>query len=385
MLTSLRCAWALALVCAVCVAPLVGAARDYYEVLGVRRTASDREIKTSYRKIARAIHPDKHPDKATEFMELSEAYQVLSDPELRAVYDQHGAEAAQQRQAQNNNGQRPGDPMDLFRQFFGGGAGASDETPKGPRQTYNAELALSDIYVGRVFTLEHIRPVVCPACYGSGAHSPQDIHTCSACQGQGVQLMRQQLMPGFATNVQVACPTCGGKGKIIKKACRRCRGDKTVMERTEIDVDVEAGAREGAEYVFEGLGQQAPDIDPGDVVVSISSKTEPGDYRRVGHNLYYTLPISLPEALFGFTKEMRHYDGHTFTVRRTQPTQPHTVDRIPDEGLPIPEGERDDAQGRIAGDLFVTYEVIVPQLTGKRRDAVMRAFGVEHEAAHADL
>ena len=97
------------------------------------------------------------------------------------------------------------------------------------------------------------------------------------------------------------------------------------------------------------------------------------------------MPISLPEALFGFTKEMRHYDGHTFTVRRSQPTQPHTVDRIPGEGLPIPEAERDDAQGRTAGDLFVTYEVIVPQLTGKRRDAVMRAFGVEHEAAHADL
>ena len=143
--------------------------------------------------------------------------------------------------------------------------------------------------------------------------------------------------------------------------------------------------REGAEYVFEGMGQQAPDIDPGDVVVTISSKTEPGDYRRAGHNLYYTMPISLPEALFGFTKEMRHYDGHTFTVRRSQPTQPHTVDRIPGEGLPIPEAERDDAQGRTAGDLFVTYEVIVPQLTGKRRDAVMRAFGVEHEAAHADL
>lgn len=380
----LRRALALGVVCLVCLAPLVAALRDYYEVLNVRRSASEREIKTSYRKIARAIHPDKHPDKASEFMELSEAYQILSDPELRKVYDYHGAEAAKQQQAMNNNGQRPGDAFDIFRQFFGGGAAASDETPKGPQQTYNAELDLSDVYTGRMFTLAHARNVICPACYGSGAQSSADIHTCSSCHGNGVQIMRQQIMPGFVTNMQVQCPACGGKGKTIAKLCKRCNGHKTVTEHTELEVDVDAGAREGAEYRFEGMGQQDPDHDPGDVVVRIHTRTAPGDFRRVGHHLYYTLPLSLPEALFGFTKELEHYDGHRVTLRRRTATQAGFVDRIHDEGMPIPAEEREQAQGRTMGDLFVTYHVIVPETTGKTRQALAKALGVE-ESAHAEL
>lgn len=317
-------------------------------------------------------------------MELSEAYQILSDAELRTVYDHHGAEAAKQRQAQNNNGQRPGDPLDLFRQFFGGGGPASDETPKGPRHTYNAELSLSDVYTGRLFTLEHIRPVLCPACYGSGAESSSDIHTCSTCNGHGVQLLRQQLMPGFSTNVQVPCQACGGKGRTITRHCKRCGGAKTVQERTELDVDVEAGAREGAEYVFEGLGEQGPDFDPGDVVVTVHTSTEPGDFRRVGHHLYYTVPLSLPEALLGFTKHLQHYDGHSVTLRRRTATQPGHVDRIPDEGMPVPDAEREHAHGRTAGDLFVTYQVVIPETSGKTRRALAQALGVE-DSMHAEL
>lgn len=315
-------------------------------------------------------------------MELSEAYQTLSDAEMRQVYDRHGADAAKQRQAQKDNGQRSGDAFDLFRQFFGGGA--SDETPKGPRRMYEAEMALSDVYTGRTFTLSHTRSVVCPECYGSGAESSAHIHTCSQCNGQGAQIMRQQIMPGFVTNVQVQCNACGGKGKTIAKLCKRCRGQKTVVDETEIEVEVEAGAREGAEYHFEGMGEQSPDHDAGDVVVVIHTKTGPGDFRRVGHNLYFTVPLSLSEALFGFEKELTHYDDHPFTLRRRSATQPGHVERILDEGLPIPEEERDAAQGRTVGDLFVTYSVVIPETQGKTRQALAKALGVD-DVRHTEL
>lgn len=369
-----------ALVAMLCWMEVVAAVRDYYVVLGIARTASDREIKSAYRKIARTIHPDKHPDKAEAFMELSEAYQMLSDADLRAVYDRHGAEAAQQHQTQKSNGQRSGDAFDLFRQFFGGGGG--DEARKGPRQTYQAELELHELYTGRAFSLAHTRSIVCPRCYGSGAKSSSDVHTCTQCNGAGAQIVRQQIMPGFSTNVQVACTACGGKGKTITKVCPRCHGAKTTVEQTELDVEVEPGAREGAEYVFEGMGEQSPDHEPGDVLVTVRSRTAPGDFRRVQHDLYFTQVLTLEEALLGFTKKKTHYDGHVITMRRTTVTQPGYTERIEDEGFPIPPDEREQAQGRMAGDLFVTYTVVLPETSSARRKTLAEAF---RAPAHTDL
>ncbi|WFD24944.1 DnaJ- protein scj1 [Malassezia equina] len=345
---------------------LVAAARDWYEVLGVSRHASERDIKSAYRKKARHIHPDKHPDRAEEFMELTEAYQTLSDPELRSIYDRYGADAAQQHQAKKDSGHQ--DPLDLFRQFFGGGAsGGADTTPKGPTKIYQASVPLADVYIGRSFTIEHERTVVCPACFGSGAHSSEHIHTCSQCQGRGVQMMRQQIMPGFVTNVQMQCPHCNGAGRTIAKLCGRCRGQRVLHDKTEIEVEVEAGAREGYEYVLEEMGDQSPDMEAGDVVVQVTSDAGPGDLRRLGHHLYTTEALSLHEALLGFDRTFHHYDGHTVRLRRTEVTQPGFVMRVEDEGMPIPVDERDQAGGRLHGDLFVEFRVVLPKLDAEAR------------------
>ncbi|WFD32869.1 DnaJ- protein scj1 [Malassezia sp. CBS 17886] len=382
-MSSVRSVWRAALVavlCAVCLIPLVHAALDYYEVLQVTREATEREIKTSYRRLARSIHPDKHPDKADEFMQLTDAYQTLSDAQLRSVYDRYGADAVKEQQARKTNGGQ--DPMDVFRQFFGGGA-ASEEAPRGPQKEYHAELTLGDIFLGRVFSVDHERTVVCPACFGSGAESSKHIHTCRQCGGHGVQVVRQQIMPGFVTNVQVTCTACQGHGRVIEKLCSRCDGAKTIQDRTEIDVEVDAGAREGATYVFPGEADQSPDHDAGDVVVEIRSTTNPGDFRRVGHNLYLSVALSLHEALLGFEKTYIHYDSHAFNIRRDSVTQSGFVARVEGEGMPIPPDEREAAGGRAAGDLFVEYQVVLPQLDAGKR-SLLSSF-LRRSGAHNEL
>lgn len=361
----LRTVWAWSLVLVVLGAALVHAARDYYDVLGVGRRATEREIKSAYRQKARHMHPDKHPEQADAFMEVTEAYQTLSDKDLRAVYDRYGAEAAKQHQAKKDNGHAS--PMDMFREFFGGGM--ADATPKGPSKTYQAEVTLSDLYVGRTFTVTHARYVVCPSCFGSGAASSAHIHECTHCHGRGVQVLRQEIMPGFSTNVQMQCPHCQGAGRTIAKACAQCRGQKLVSDVVELDVEMEPGAREGHEYVFEGMADQTPDGDPGDVVVRVFSKTDTGDFRRAGHHLYYTMAISLREALLGVDRTLTHYDGHDVRVHRTEVTQPGFVLRVPHEGLPVPWDERDDAHAEV-GDLFVEFVVVLPQLSAQQRAAV---------------
>jgi len=356
---------ALLVVLLVCVPLLVAAARDWYDVLGVSRQASERDIKSAYRKKARHIHPDKHPDRADEFMELTEAYQTLSDPEMRSIYDRYGADAAKQHQTKKDSGHQ--DPLDLFRQFFGGGGGGQETTAKGPTKIYQASMPLADVYTGRSFTIEHERTVVCPACFGSGAHSSKHIHTCSHCHGRGVQIMQQQIMPGFTTNVQMQCPHCHGAGRTIAKLCGRCRGERVLNDKTEIEVEVEAGAREGVEYVLEEMGDQSPDADPGDVHVQVTSESGPGDLRRLGHNLYTTEALSLHEALLGFDRIFQHYDGHKVRLRRADVTQPGFVLRVEDEGMPIPVGEREKAGGRTHGDLFVEFHVVLPKLDAEKR------------------
>lgn len=369
---------ALLLVCLVVLAPLVAAARDYYEVLGVRRSASEREIKSVYRKKARDMHPDRNPDRADEFMELTDAYQTLSDAELRRIYDTRGADGVRDHQARKNNGHAH-DPFDIFKQFFGGGGG-EETTPKGPTKSFTAELSVGDIYSGRVFTVTTERSVVCPACSGSGAKSPAHISRCAACGGQGVQIIKHQIMPGFVTNVQMQCQACGGGGQVITQSCARCHGARTVTETAEIDVDVEAGAAEGARYVFEGAGDAAPDVDPGDVVVNVRSSPVAGDMRRVGHDLYYTVALPLHEALLGFDKSFTHYDGHKFDLKRSGPTQPGHVQRVPGEGLPIPLDEQEGDATH--GDMYVEYAVVIPKLSARQRKTIESVFV---ETTHTEL
>jgi DnaJ-related protein SCJ1 len=223
--------------------------------------------------MAQKLHPDKHPDKNAEFVEMSEAYQVLIDPKQRGIYDRYGADGIKQHQAgqAGRGGGEAHDPFNIFQNFFGGGGGGGNQgVRKGPTKQFNLEINLADMYNGRIVPITFQRKIVCPQCDGHGARSKQDIHTCETCNGQGIRIVRQQIMPGFVTNAQMTCDRCGGKGKVIRERCGRCHGEKVVEEQMELDVEIAKGASEDEELVYEGESDEGPDFEAGDVLVKLS-------------------------------------------------------------------------------------------------------------------
>ncbi|KIS71579.1 uncharacterized protein UMAG_10006 [Mycosarcoma maydis] len=360
----------LSIVASIWFAALVAAAKDYYKVLGVDKTASERDIKRAYRKRAQKIHPDKHPDKHAEFLELSDAYQTLSDAETRKIYDRYGVDGVKKHQARKDNPhQQAQDPFDIFSRFFGGGGGGGGGVHKGPSKAFNVDVDIEDFYRGKTFTLEYQRNVVCSHCDGSGAESPADIHTCDACDGRGVRIVRQQIMPGFITNAQMTCDRCGGAGSVIKHRCSKCHGQKIVQETASVDVDLERGAEEGVEVVIEGEADEAPEYEAGDVIVRVSARRSKGQFRRGGTSLYKTLPISLSEALLGFERNLTHLDGRTITIRRDAVTQPGFVSVIDNEGMPVrgtmlsdaPEEDTRTGRDMLFGKLYLEWQLVLPE------------------------
>lgn len=174
------------------------AAADYYKILDIDRSSDAKTIKKAYRRLAQRLHPDKFPEKEAEFVRMSEAYQVLSDDELRKVYDRYGEDGVKRHQAGKAGGGAAHDPFDIFRNFFGGPGGGPGgaQVRKGPSKQFNLLVPLADLYTGKTITLEYDKSVLCGSCDGSGARSKEDIHECHACGGRGVRIVVQEIMPG---------------------------------------------------------------------------------------------------------------------------------------------------------------------------------------------
>lgn len=190
---------------------------SYYNILDIDPSADTRTIKKAYRRLAQRLHPDKFPEKEAEFVKMSEAYQVLSDDELRKIYDRYGEEGVKRHRAgQAGPGGGSHDPFDIFRNFFGGGGGArGSSVRKGPAKHFNIMVSLKDLYVGKTITLEYDRNVVCHKCDGSGAKNKADIKSCEACGGRGVRIVRQEIMPGCESQstLRERCHTTAPQGR----------------------------------------------------------------------------------------------------------------------------------------------------------------------------
>lgn len=325
------------------------ACADLYKTLGVSRSASDSDIKKAYKKLSKQYHPDKKGGDETKFVEVARAYEVLSDPEKRSIYDRHGEEGLKQHQ----DGGGSQNPFDMFQNFFGGGR-PRDEVRRGPTSVSEFEVPLAAMYTGQSVDFMIHKKILCDHCRGSGAASDSHIKPCKGCDGRGVKIGRQQVFPGMFAQTQMTCDECGGRGKVVTKACPHCHGSKLLEHTQQYTLEVERGMPEGHEVVFEGEGDESPDWEAGDVVLRVRSKREEGGFRRKETSLYWRETIGVDEALLGFERNLTHLDGHTVHVQRTGVTQPGYVQQIRGEGMPV--FEQDDK----FGDLFIEYNVVLP-------------------------
>ncbi|KAL2435260.1 Mitochondrial protein import protein mas5 [Exophiala dermatitidis] len=335
-----------------------------YEILGVDPSASEAQLKSAYKKGALKHHPDKNahnPDAAEKFKELSKAYEVLSDPQKRAIYDPYGEEGLEQ------GGMGGGMAAeDLFAQFFGGGGGFGgmfgggmrDTGPKKARTIHHVhKVSLEDIYRGKVSKLALQKSVICPACEGRGGKEGA-VKTCTGCNGAGMKTMMRQMGP-MIQRFQTICPDCQGEGEILRERdrCKRCMGKKTIVERKVLHVHVDRGVKSGHKVEFRGEGDQMPGVLPGDVVFEIEQKPHPRFQRR-DDDLFYHAEIDLLTALAGGQIFIEHLDDRWITVNipAGDPITPGMVKVIKGQGMPT-------YRHHDFGDLYVQFDVKFPDKT----------------------
>lgn len=344
------------------------ATRDYYEILGVTRTASADEIKRSFYKLARQYHPDvnKEADAATRFKEINEAYQVLSDPDKRAAYDRFGKAGV----SGNFDGGFGDVPLnDIFESIFGAGFGARTRTRRGPQPGAHLKTTLTLEFEEAVFGADKEISVprleTCTSCKGSGAEPGTSPTRCPQCRGTGEVRRATQSIFGQFINV-APCPRCNGEGEVIATPCHECGGQKRVQVMRKLVVKVPAGVDEGTQIRLQGEGESGTNGGPsGHLYVQIAIKPHP-QFQRDNQDLLYTVPLNIAQAALGDEVTVPTLDGDE-TLRIPAGTQHGKQFRIKNKGVPNLK-----RSGR--GDLIVTTEVHVPTHLAEKQKALLREF-----------
>lgn len=364
--------------------------RDYYEVLGVSKTASDSELKSAYRKLAKKYHPDTNPgDKEAEakFKEASEAYAILSDADKRRQYDQFGHAAFDGGAGGGAggfdfSGMDMGDIFgDIFGDFFGGGSSRSRSRNNGPMKGNNVRISVRLTFQEACFGVDkHINVNLkeeCETCHGTGAKPGTNPETCSKCGGKGQVVFTQQSLFGVVRNVQT-CPDCHGTGKIIKERCKDCHGSGYVSKDKTIEVSIPAGIDHGQCVRIREKGE--PGVNGGgrgDLLVEVAVSQDPV-FRRQDYDIYSTVPISFTKAALGGDIRIKTIDGEViYTVKPG--TQTDTRVRLRGKGVPTLRNKQ------VRGDHYVTLVVDVPtKMTAKQKE-LLEAFDQEMYGQEEDV
>lgn len=360
----------------------MAAKRDYYESLGVSKTASADEIKKAYRNLARKYHPDvnKEAGSTEKFKEINEAYQTLSDPNKRSQYDYYGSAGGPTGGGASGFGgfdfsggggfqgfENFGDFGDIFDAFFGGQRGGARRASreKGSDLRFDLKITLEDAAKGVEKELEIVHSVSCQNCKGSGAKPGSTPAKCSNCGGSGQIRKSQQTILGSFAQI-VPCPTCRGTGETISSPCPNCRGEGREKKRHNIKIKIPAGIDSGYRLRVAGAGDAGyKGGSPGDLYVFIFVLDHPL-FNREGEHLYYRTKISFTQAILGDEIKVPTLDGEA-TMKIPAGTQPNTNFKIKGKGLPSLERHE-------KGNLFVLVEIEIPVKITKEQEELLKKF-----------
>ena len=357
------------------------AKRDYYEVLGVEKTASEDEIKKAYRKIAIKYHPDRNPgnkEAEEKFKEAAEAYDVLHDPQKRQQYDQFGFNGPAGGGFGGGGFSGGMDMDDIFSMFgdifggraggFGGGFGGGQRRSqqyRGGDLRLRIKLTLAEVATGVTKKFKVRKDVTCSHCHGSGAEAGSTSEKCPTCHGSGVVMHTQRSIFGMV-QTQSVCPTCNGEGKVIKNKCKHCSGSGVEKGEEVVEIKIPAGVAEGMVVNVPGKGNAGPHNGiNGDIQVFIEEE-ENDTFVRDGNDVIYNLLLDFPTATLGGEVEIPTIEGTKVKVKIDSGTQPGKTLRLRGKGLPAVQG-----YGNGTGDLVVNISVYVPKTLSKEEKEML--------------
>ena len=352
--------------------------RDYYEVLGVSKSANEDEIKKAYRSLAKKYHPDMNPgDKEAEvkFKEVNEAYAVLSDSEKRSKYDKFGHDAFAPTSGGGGFGGFSGfsgadfDFGDIFSSFFGGGSSSrsrANAPQEGDDIAARVSVSFEEAAFGCKKEVNFARIENCPDCHGSGAEHEGDIEKCPECNGLGRINVRQQTMLGYM-QTQRTCQRCAGRGKIIKSPCKNCNGKGRIRINKKLEVNIPSGIDDRQNIILRNQGSAGINGGPnGDLIIEVRVK-EDKIFERDGDNIYCEVPISFAEATLGAEIEIPVLGGGTEKFKIPEGTQSGSDFTLRNKGIPNINSKR-------RGDLIFKVAVETPKNLNSKQKELLRAF-----------
>ncbi|AAL53182.1 MULTISPECIES: molecular chaperone DnaJ [Brucella] len=346
---------------------------DYYEALGVTRTADDKTLKAAFRKLAMQYHPDRNPDDPEaerKFKEIGEAYETLKDPQKRAAYDRFGHAAFENGGMGGGFGNGFGGAggfADIFEDIFGEMMGGGRRRSNGGRERgadlrYNMEVTLEEAYAGKTAQIRVPTSITCDECSGSGAKPGSQPTTCTMCSGSG----RVRAAQGFFS-VERTCPGCNGRGQIIKDPCEKCHGQGRVTQERSLSVNIPAGIEDGTRIRLAGEGEAGLRGGPaGDLYIFLSVKPHEF-FQRDGADLYCKVPISMTTAALGGQFEVSTLDGTQTRVKVPEGTQNGKQFRLKGKGMPV-------LRQSVTGDLYIQIDIETPQNLSKRQRELLEEF-----------
>lgn len=362
--------------------------RDYYDVLGVSKTASAEEIKSAYRKLALKYHPDrnKEADAEKKFMEVQEAFDVLKDDQKRKTYDQFG-HAAFDQNAGFGQGGNPfggfggkggfgfdfGDLGDIFKSFTGqGGRGPQRGPRRGNDYSYNIKISFMDAINGKTYKIPNYEYYKkCEKCNGTGAKTASDIVTCPKCNGKGTVLVQQRTIFGVI-QTEETCDRCGGKGKIIKDRCPDCRGEGSIAVKEDINIPIYAGINNGEQIKIKGKGAKGVNGgENGDLYLEILIDSHP-IFKREGDDIHYTIPLSFIDAALGITLDVPTVYGKTCELKIPGGVQPGTILKMKDRGV------KNTRNGH-TGSQFIHLDIRTPDKLSRKQQELLNSFKSEEK------